>query len=88
MSAKIIVVLIPGQTKKSKGARGRPGDTTNGIRWWLSLVRMDTTDPQNHKCKTFFFEQIPKLAYTARDGTIKYKYFPYFNFCRISNTDF
>ena len=38
------------------------------------MVQMDTSDNNNHKCRQFFFELIPKLAYQARDGTTKFKY--------------
>ena len=34
---------------------------------------MVETDEQTHKCKAFFFERIPSLAYEAKDGTTKFK---------------
>jgi len=34
---------------------------------------MVETDEQTHKCKAFFFERIPALAYEARDGTTKFR---------------
>ena len=34
---------------------------------------MVDTDQETHKCKAFFFEKIPGLAYEAKDGTTKFK---------------
>ena len=65
--------ICAGQSKKVRGAKARPSNRTHGLRWWLSMVNMDTSNPSGHKCKNFFFELIPKLAYTSRDGTTKYK---------------
>ena len=66
-----------GQSKKTKNKSAKPG-SKKGLRWWMSLCSATewTDEDGNVRRRTtgFFYEKIKPLAYTAKNGSTKYKH--------------
>ena len=66
-----------GQSKKTKNKSAKPG-SKKGLRWWMSLCSATewTDEDGNVRRRTtgFFYERIKPLAYTAKNGSTKYKH--------------